>query len=135
MRSFLDTNVLIYADAGDEPAKQAIARDLIGEHLRSGTGVISTQVMQEYVSVALRKLKLPVELVRSRIALYQRIECVASSVTAVNGALDLHVLHRISFWDALIVHAARDSGCVQLLTEDMQAGSTIAGVRVVNPFA
>ena len=70
MRSFLDANVLIYADAGDEPAKQAIALDLIGEHLRSGTGVISAQVMQEYVSVALRKLKLPVELVRSRIALY-----------------------------------------------------------------
>jgi predicted nucleic acid-binding protein len=66
--------------------------------------------------------------------LYSRIECVASSVTAVNGTLDLHVLHRISFWDALIVHAARDSGCVQLLTEDMQAGATIAGVRVVNPF-
>jgi len=135
VRSFLDTNVLVYADAGDEPVKQAIALDLIGENLRTGTGVISTQVLQEYVSVALRKLKLPVELLRSRLSLYSRIECVTTSAVSVNGALDLHVLHRISFWDALIVHAARDSGCVQLLTEDLQAGSIIAGVRIVNPFA
>ena len=57
-----------------------------------------------------------------------------ASAFAVNGALDIHVLHHISIWDALIVHAARESGCVQLLTEDMQSGTVIAGVRIVNPF-
>lgn len=53
---------------------------------------------------------------------------------AVLDALDLHVLHQVSFWDALILQAARQSGCVQLLTEDLQTGAVIGGVRIVNPF-
>ena len=133
-RSFFDTNVLVYADVGEDRMKQALAVRLIGEHLRAGTGVISTQVLQEYVNVALRKLTLPVELIRARLALFSRFELVAASAAAVTSALDLHVLHRVSFWDALIVHAAHQSGCVQLLTEDMNTGAVIAGVRIVNPF-
>jgi predicted nucleic acid-binding protein len=134
VRSFIDTNILVYADVGDEPAKQETALTLLATHLRAGTGVISTQVLQEFVNVALRKLALPVELIRARLALYNRFELVVASASAVNAALDLHVLHRVSFWDALIVHSARESGCVNLLTEDMSNGSVISGVRVVNPF-
>ena len=96
--------------------------------------MISTQVLHEYVNVALRKLALPVELIRSRLALYGRLELVAASAAAVGAALDVHVLHKVSFYDALIVQAARQSGCVQLLTEDMDTGAVIAGVRLVNPF-
>ena len=135
MRSFFDTNVLIYADVGDETLKQRTAVRLLGEHMRAGTGVISTQVLQEYVNVALRKLSLPVDLIRSRLALFGRMEIVAASASAVSSALDVHVLHQVSFWDALIIQAARQSGCVQLLTEDMNTGAVIAGVRLVNPFA
>ncbi len=135
MRSFIDTNVLVYADDGDDRAKQAVATGLIEVHLRAGTGVISTQVLQEFVNTALRKLLLPVELIRARLALYRRLEVVPSSADLVTSALDIHVLHRVSCWDALIVQAARQSGCVQLLTEDMNAGAVVAGVRLVNPFA
>ena len=134
VRSFIDTNILVYPDVADDPTKQAIALRLLGEHMRGGTGVISTQVLHEYVNVALRKLALPVELIRSRLALYSRLELVAASAAAVGAALDVHVLHKISFYDALIVQAARQSGCVQLLTEDMNTGAVIAGVRLVNPF-
>jgi predicted nucleic acid-binding protein len=77
---------------------------------------------------------LPLDLIRSRVRLYSRFEVVNASPAAVLHGLDLLALHQLSFWDALILQAARDSGCVQLLTEDMQAGAVIAGVRVVNPF-
>ncbi len=135
MRSFIDTNVLVYADAADVPAKQAQATALIAEHLREGSGVISTQVLHEFVNAAVRKLALPLETVRARVRLYSRFETVNASSMAVLEALDLHALHQVSFWDALILQAARQSGCVQLLTEDLQAGSVIGGVRIVNPFA
>jgi predicted nucleic acid-binding protein len=68
VRSFLDTNILVYADAGDEPAKQARALSLISEHRLAGSAVLSTQVLQEYANVALRKLALPVTLVRERLS-------------------------------------------------------------------
>lgn len=135
MRSFIDTNVLVYADAADAAAKQACATALIAQHLREGSGVISTQVLHEFVNAALRKLALPLDIVRARVRLYSRFETVNASSTAVLEALDLHALHQVSFWDALILQAARQSGCVQLLTEDLHAGGVVGGVRIVNPFA
>lgn len=135
MRSFIDTNVLVYADDGSAPKRQRVAVGLVESHLRAGTGVLSTQVLQEFVSTALRKLNLPVDLIRARLALYRRFEVVPASTDMIVQALDIHVLHRLSYWDALIVQAARQSGCVQLLTEDLGHDSTLAGVRVVNPFA
>lgn len=131
MRSFIDTHVLVYAEAADAPEKQSRATALIAQHLREGSGVISTQVLHEFVNAALRKLLLPLELVHDRVRLFSRFETVNASPAAVLGALDLHAL---SFWDALIVQAARVSGCVQLLSEDMPSGALIAGVRIVNPF-
>lgn len=68
--------------------------------------------------------------------LYSRFETVgASAAAAVLDALDLHALHQVSFWDALVLQAARQSGCAELLTEDLHAGALIGGVRIVNPFA
>ena len=134
MRSFIDTNVLVYADSADAGAKQASATALIAEHLREGSGVISTQVLHEFVDAATRKLALPLDIVRARLRLYGRFETVNASPAAVLDALDLHALHQVSFWDALILQAARQSGCVRLLTEDLQAGAVIGGVRIVNPF-
>lgn len=135
MRSFIDTNVLVYADAADAKDKQQRATALIAEHLRSGNGVVSTQVLNEFVNAAIRKLALPLEIVRARVHLYCRFEVVNATPSAVQEALDLHALHGLSYWDALILQAARQSGCERLLTEDLHSGATIAGVRVVNPFA
>ena len=134
MRSFIDTNVLVQADSADGADKQAIATALIAEHLRAGSGVVSTQVLHEFVNAALRKLGLPLDLVRARVRLYSRFETVNASPVAVLEALDLHALHKVSFWDALILQAARQSGWVQLLPEDLQNNGGIGGVRIVNPF-
>ena len=134
MRSLLDTHILVYADAADEPAKQARAISLIRQHRAAGTAVLSTQVLQEFVNVALRKLRLPPALVRERLAFYRRFDLVPTTPDLLAGALDLHLLHSLSFYDALIVQAASSGGCRQLLSEDMQHGAVIGGVRIVNPF-
>jgi predicted nucleic acid-binding protein len=134
VRSLLDTNVLIYADAADEPAKQRQAVSLISELRRTGDAVLSTQVLQEYVNVALRKLRLPPALIRERLAFYRRFDLVVTSPDLIAAALDLHVLRGISFYDALVVQAAAAGGCQRVLSEDLQHGATLGGVRIVNPF-
>ena len=134
MRSLLDTNLLVYADAADEPAKQRRAIQVIRQQRAAGTAVLSTQVLQEYVNVALRKLRLPPALIRERLAFYRRFDLVLATPDLLASALDLHLLHSLSFYDALIVQAAINSGCQQVLSEDMQHGAVIGGVRIVNPF-
>ena len=134
MRSFFDTNLLVYADAADEPVKQKRAIHLIKTHRAAGTAVLSTQVLQEYVNVALRKLHLPLPLIRERLSFYARFDLVPATPELIEGALALHALHSTSFYDALILQAAIASGCSALLTEDMQSGALIGGVRIVDPF-
>lgn len=135
MRSLIDTNVLVYADSGDEPQRQRVAIDLIKAHREAGTAVLAVQVLQEFTQVALRKLGLPPALVRQRLAFYGRFELVPTSPELIERAVDLHVLHGLAFYDALVVQAAISAGCAQLLSEDLQAGRLIGGVRIVNPFA
>ena len=135
MRSLLDTNILVYADAGDEPAKQQQALGLIKQHLTARSGVLSTQVLQEFVNVASRKLRLPPGTIRERLAFYERFEIVNATPDLIAGALDIHVMRSVSFYDALIVQAALAGGCQCVLTEDMQHGASFGPVRIVNPFA
>ena len=73
-------------------------------------------------------------LIRARLAFYGGFELVPPTAELMAGALDLHVLHGLAFYDALILQAAIVSGCQQLLSEDMQHGATFGGVRIVNPF-
>ncbi len=134
-RSFLDSNVFIYADDHRYPDKQMVASSLFEEGLASGLGVISTQVMTEYFNVVTSKLGVPATLAKRRIELMERLHVVRIDPMLIFDAIDLHRLDRISIWDALIVRAAAAANCADLLTEDMQAGRRIAGVRIVNPFA
>lgn len=135
VRSFIDTNVLLYADSPTEPHKQSIALALIAEQLRAGAGVISMQVLHEYAAAGLKKLALPDSLVQNRIDLYSRFDIVSPGVRSLKEALALRVMHQLSFWDALIIQAARDGGCAQVQSEDLATGATIGGVLIVNPFA
>jgi predicted nucleic acid-binding protein len=133
-RSFFDTNVLIYADDKAAPAKQRRALDLVAEHRRAGTGVVSLQVLQEYFVTITRKLRVDQRIARRKVELLTEFDVAATDVTDILAAIDLHFLHGFSFWDALVMRSAKQAGCSVLLTEDMQETREVDGVRIVNPF-
>src|SRR5579872_6230558 len=133
--AFFDSNVLVYADDTSSPSKRSKAIALFSEHLRNQTAVLSLQVLQEYFNAATRKLGLSAEFAQGKIGTMAHARIVRFDVQDVIAAIELHRLTKLSFWDALIVHAARVSGASVLYTEDLQAGSAIGGVKVVNPFA
>ena len=134
-RSFLDTNVIVYTDDHDEPEKQARALDLVAELRRSGSGTVSTQVLQEYFVVATRKLGVPAPIARRKVELFALHELIVLGLDHIRTAIDLTRLHAISFWDALIVQAAKAAHCSVLYTEDLQHGADLEGIEIVNPFS
>jgi predicted nucleic acid-binding protein len=134
VRSFFDTNVLLYADDKGAPAKQKRAVELVSEHRRSRTGVISLQVLQEYFVTVTRKLHVDARIARRKVELLAEFDVGSPDVADVLAAIDLHRLHGINFWDVLIVRAAKQAGCSVLFSEDMQAAREIDGIRIINPF-
>jgi predicted nucleic acid-binding protein len=134
-RVFLDTNVLIYADDLDAGDRRARAREVLGQVMGQGNGVLSTQVLQEYFSVATRKLGIDPVAARRRVELLATLDVVQVDVPMILSAVDLLRLHAVPFWDALIVRAAQGAGCRTLLTEDLQHGQVFENVRVEDPFA
>ncbi len=134
-RSFIDTNVLVYAEASDAPLKQRAALALLKGLYEEGLGVLSTQVLQEYCNVALKKLKLPAQYVRSQFDLYEQFEVVQVTPAIIHAGLDLHQTRSVSFFDAIVLASAHASGCNVIWTEDMNAGELVNGVTISNPFA
>jgi predicted nucleic acid-binding protein len=132
--SFIDSNILVYAEANDEPAKQSAALALLRQLKLTDSGVISTQVLQEYANVALRKMQLDANHVRKQMGAHQQFEVIQGTPAIIHGALDLHQTRSLSFYDALIVQAATIAGCDTLYSEDLNTGEIINGVRIVNPF-
>lgn len=132
-RSFLDTNVLVYADDKASPAKQRRALQLVAEHRRSRTGVVSLQVLQEYFVTVTKKLRVDASIARRKVELLAEFDVATPDVGDILGAIDLHRLHKFSFWDALALRTAKQAGCVIVLSEDMQERE-VDGLQIVNPF-
>lgn len=103
-------------------------------HQRSGQFVVSLQVMQEYYFAVTRKLRVDPEVAQRKVQLLARSRVVRLQPEDVLAAIELHRLKQISFWDALVVHAARLCGAKILYSEDLQHGAVIGGVPIVNPF-
>lgn len=134
MSSFLDTNILLYADDSDAGEKLTAARALVRRAVLDLSGVISTQVLQEYYVNARKKLGMDGASARGRIEIYRSLPTVIVDVDLILAATDLSRLDEISFWDALIVRSAERARCEILYSEDLQHGRRYGGVRVVNPF-
>ena len=133
-RVFVDTNVFIYADDNSAPAKRERARDVLRELVQGGRAVVSTQVLQEFFVVATRKLGIPADRARRRLEALAHLDVVLIRPELILGAVDLHRLSSVSFWDALVIRCASAAGCARLLSEDLQHGQVIDGVRIENPF-
>jgi predicted nucleic acid-binding protein len=135
-RVFVDTNILLYADDANkrEKTKTMRARAVLGELVRERRAVISTQVLQEYFTNAVRKLGLSTARARLRVETFARLDVIIIRPELILGAIDLHRLHELSFWDALVIKSASAAGCARVLTEDMNDGQVIDGVKIENPF-
>lgn len=131
---FLDTNFLVYLQNQSEPEKQAHCRAVLQTLAAKDVMVLSTQVLQEFYVVMTRKMAAEPVQVKGIIQLFRQFEVVTIDAEAISQAIDLSILQQISFWDALIVTAAHRANCSIVLTEDLNAGQNISGVRIVNPF-
>lgn len=133
---FVDTNVLLYASDPSQGRKHDVAKMLVEDLWNSRTGVISTQVLQEFCFNLRRKLGNPISIADTakRVRDYLTWQMVTNVAEYTISVLEIEVKHRISFWDALIVNAAQTAGCTILYSEDMNHGQIFDSVRVVNPF-
>ncbi len=133
---FLDTNVLVYLFANEDPGRQELAERLYLRTAADGATVISTQVLQEFFSVATRTMRSPISPISARLALQEFTQHHVVQVTPrmVLLAAGRSASDQLSIWDALILEAALAGGCRTLYSEDFQHGRTFGSLRVVDPF-
>lgn len=136
VRTFLDTNVLVYLFDSKEPAKQSVAQGILARQRQDLELVLSTQVLQEFYVTVTRKLATPLSPREALSVLGDLLHfsTVQVDVPLVLAAASLSDHHQVSFWDALIIEAAASADCRILLTEDLHNGREIRGLRIENPF-
>ena len=133
-RFFFDTNILIYSVDKADSNKRDTALELIQEHLLNRTGVLSTQVLQEFFVASTRKLGIDPIDAKQLIQDFQSFDVVQITPSLINSAIDRSVISQLSFWDSLIVESALIGKCSTLFSEDMQNKQSISGCSIQNPF-
>lgn len=133
MRVAIDTNTLIYAEFEPQTAKGQRAAGVILRALRDG--VIPVQALGEFLRFTQRRAPAAIDAVVTQVALYRTLALTPATSDAVFAhAIDLARSHGLQFWDAVICAAAIEAGAKALLTEDMQDGRVVDGLRIINPF-
>jgi predicted nucleic acid-binding protein len=135
-KTFVDTNVLIYGHDVDAKSKHEIAKSILRELWTERLGVLSMQVLQEFYVNVTRKIRSPLPKESARLVLSSySIWCMETSPAELAAAFRIEDESQIDFWDSLIIAAAVKSGAERLLSEDLNPGQKIAGLRIENPFA
>ncbi len=135
-KTFVDTNVLIYAHDIDAKVKHEVAKRVLGELWSQRSAVLSMQVLQEFYVNITRKIALPLpkEVARLVVNSYSTW-CMQTTPAEIASAFRIEDESRIGFWDALIVASAAKSGATRILSEDLNAQQKIAGIRIENPLS
>jgi predicted nucleic acid-binding protein len=135
-RSFVDTNILVYAHDDSAAGKRDQARALVEQLWESRNGCLSVQVLQEFFVTVTRKIAKPLdpETAKEIIADLSRWYIHTPAADDVLAAISIHQDTGISFWDSMIVRSAAEIGCTVLYSEDLNVGQEYTGVRVENPF-
>ena len=135
-KSFVDTNILIYAHDRSAGGKHQRAAALIEQLWLSNDGVLSTQVLQEFCVNVRRKLARPLSSDNTARVLQQYLhwEIVVNTPSSVIEAMAIEARYGVSFWDALVLSAAQASGATTLYSEDFSHGQIYGPVQAVNPF-
>lgn len=135
--TFVDTNVLVYARDLREPQRQLIAHAWLERLWAERSGRIGMQILSEYYVTVTRKLKpgLIEEQAWDDVEAFLQWQPQPIDRETMQRGRIIQARYQLSWWDSLVVAAARQQGCATLLTEDLQEGSLIDGVRIVNPFS
>jgi predicted nucleic acid-binding protein len=131
---FVDSNVFLYALDEANPKKQQAARNWRAELWKSRRGRVSFQVLGEFYVNAVRKQPAARDEVRAEVRDLLAWNPVIADAVLLEQGWKIQDRYQFSYWDALIVAAAKVCGCHYLLTEDMQSGQKLDGIEVVNPF-
>jgi predicted nucleic acid-binding protein len=135
-KTFVDTNVLIYAHDVDAKAKHETAKNVLRELWSNRSGVLSVQVLQEFYVNVTRKIRTPLPKDKARLVVNTyAIWCTETTPAEITAAFRIEDEAKIGFWDALIVASASKSGATRIISEDLNAQQRIADIRVENPFA
>jgi len=134
-KTFVDSNVLIYAHDLDAGTKYRIANSMLRQLWEYRTGVLSVQVLQEFYANITHKVAKPMSRTEARMVVeeYSRW-CIETTPNEIATAFRIEDEAQISFWDALIVATALKRGASRILSEDLNAGQRIAGIVIENPF-
>ena len=132
---FVDTNVLIYAHDADASAKHQTAKNVLRELWSERSGVLSTQVLQEFYVNVTRKIQRPISKASARIVVGTYAAwCLDTTAAEISTAFQIEDAAKIGFWDALIIASALKGGASRILSEDLNPGQSIAGILIENPF-
>jgi predicted nucleic acid-binding protein len=134
--AFVDSNILVYAEDRDAGSKHSIARDLVSDLWRSGEGVLSVQVLQEFFVTVTHKMTRPLgtDEAHAIVEQYLTWRVVENTGDLLLAGIRLSSALKVSFWDALILQAATVERCDRLWTEDLNHGQRIGDLTIVNPF-
>jgi predicted nucleic acid-binding protein len=131
---FVDTNVFIYAVDLADPKKQQAAQSWVADLWTKGNGRISFQVLQEFYSKVSQKSTAAREEARAEVRDLLAWNPMPISAETLDRSWKIQDRYQLSFWDSLIVAAAKSASCRFLLTEDLQSGQDFDGLLVINPF-
>ncbi len=137
VRFFLDTNIFIYSFDSSAPKKQQKSQQLISDALSSNNGIISFQVVQEFINVSTKKFKTPFSFKDCREYLEEILLplcCLFPGNEFYLHTLDIKERTRFSFYDSMIICAALESECRTLYSEDFKHGFKFFDLTIINPF-
>ena len=133
---FLDTNLLLYAYDTGSPAKHAVAVRILEDLWKSGNGILSTQVLQEFFVNVTKKIPrpVPVAIGREIVEDFLKWKVVPIEGRTILRAIDLHEELKYAFRDSLVIQSAIEGGARWLFSEDFKDGQKIGDPTIRNPF-
>jgi predicted nucleic acid-binding protein len=132
---FIDTNILVYTVDQFDKEKQKTSRKILKEIAANETVVISTQVLQEFYNACTKKLNMNPLKAKEYIHNYiENFEVIQNGPAIIERGIDINIISHISFWDALLIAAAESSNSTEIISEDLNDGQIIDGIKIKNPF-
>ncbi len=131
---FLDADIIIAANDKNDFALQTKAIEVIKRLMKSGNGVISTQVMREYAQTASEKLHQKQSAILRQLKILETFEVVNQTSLQIQRAFEIKHLYEISFADALVITAAEQANCLEIYSQSMVKQPFYSGIKISNPL-